>query len=80
MHLSAGVSKNRPSMPVETGLDFVKNSMLMRAITLQAITGLEIFPVTSCDVGPNRVPSKSEDCGHRISGYALQNRLREPAD
>src|SRR5439155_17262453 len=70
----------KPSIPSETGLDFVKNATLTRAISLQIITGLEIFPVTSCDVRPHRLPSALEDCGHRTSGYAFNNRLREPAD
>ena len=65
----------------QTGLDFVKHATLARAITLQKkITGLEIFPVTGSDVGPHRFPSALEDCGHRNSGYALNNRLRKPAE
>ena len=67
-------------MPSETGLDFVKNATLARATTLQNITGFGIFPVTGCDVGPHRLPSALEDCGHRSSGYAINNRLREPAE
>jgi hypothetical protein len=45
-----------------------------------SIIGLGIFPVTDCDVGPHRLPSALEDCGHRSSGYVLNNRLREPAE
>jgi len=80
IHSSGAVSKDRPSILSETGLDFVTNATLTRAIVLQIITGLEIFPVTSCNVGPHRLPGKLEDCGHRISGYALHNRLCEPEE
>jgi len=61
-------------------LDFVGNATLTRSITMQRITGLVVFPVTSCDVGPHRIPSKLENCGQRISGYALNNRLCEPEE
>ena len=71
--------KNRTARD-NTRLDFVKNATLTRAISLQIITGLKIFPVTRCDVRPHRLPSALKDCGHRTSGYAFNNRLREPAD
>ena len=62
------------------GLRLCEEPSLTRAIVVQIITGCEIFRVTSCDVRPHRLPSKSEDCGHRSSGYALNNRLREPME
>ena len=48
--------------------------------TNPTITGPEIFALTGCDVGPHRLPGKLEDCGQRISGYALNNRIREPME